>query len=217
MALSYSPVASGKLSTLDAVPAVPSDPPNEPSSPGSNLALLELRAKYAEMLAMRLAEPRTGAPRAATADPRRLRARMNDLAERFPGALREIDRLPLSTIEQRIAELDAVVGAGSEPSRWMVAVATFHALTRGVLVAKRWLRGRKVVDASFAVRFAQDLPRLPFPADGLAWKGELASVASPPRGRLLDLVFARLARELGTSEGAARHLVFGDRGNPADA
>jgi hypothetical protein len=172
--------------------------------------LLELRSKYAEMLAMRVADERAGQGRGAALDERRVRARMNDLAERFPGALREIDALPLTVIERRIAELDATAEAKAEPAPWMVAVALFHALTRGVLVAKRWLRGRKDVDDSFASRFSHDLSNLPFPADSRAWTSELASVARPPRGRLLDLVFVRLARDLRLSEAAARDLVFGE-------
>ena len=156
---------------------------------------------------MRLADlaPQTGAP----ADPRQLRARMSELAARFPGALRETDELTLDAIDCRIAALDAVAGQRGEALPWMEAVALFHALTRGALVAKRWLNGRKQVDDGHAALFARDLQALPFPEDSRAWACDLARVASPPRGRLLDLVFTRLARQLAVPEADARALVFG--------
>jgi hypothetical protein len=168
-------------------------------------ALEELRAKYAEMLAMRL-EHASGAE-----DPAAVRRRMGTLAARFPGALREIDDLELEEIQRRIAALDDVLAERRPADAWMEAVALFHALARGALVAKRWLAGRKRVDARTEAAFAESLSELPFGRDAGAWGGELARVASPPGGRLTALVFVRLARVLGVSEREARRLVFAAR------
>jgi len=180
--------------------------------------LVQLRRKYGEMLSMRLAHD-SGAETEA-----RARQRMAELASRFPGALREIDELELAVIRERIERLDAALRGDGPVERWMEAVGLFHSLARGALRAKRWLAGRKTVDAITVLAYASDVADLAVAdpagpagagavdgavADGLAWTGELARIAAPPRGRIMDLVFARLARTLGTTEREARHLVFG--------
>lgn len=171
----------------------------------SHVALEDLRAKYAEMLTMRL-EHASG-----DEDVEAVRERMNALAARYPGALREIDRLELPEIRRRITALDDVLAlrAGAVVEPWMEAVALFHALSRGALVAKRWLRGRKRVDAGLEQQFAESLPALEFPEDTRQWGGDLARLAAPPGGRWTTLVFARVGGALGVSERQARQLVFG--------
>jgi hypothetical protein len=168
-----------------------------------SVTLLELRAKYAEMLSMRLEHA------AGTEDLERVRGRMAELASRFPGALRELDDLTLDEIRARVHGLDAALGGTAEAEPWMEAAARFHALARGALAVKRWLAGRKRIDAAVERAFAHAAPTFAFPDDARRWTHALARVASPPRGRVMDAVFARLAEELGTSERAARRLVFG--------
>lgn len=165
--------------------------------------LKELLGKYVEMLAMR-AEHASGVE-----DAEAVRPRMAELAMRFPGALREIDDLELDEIRRRVATLERVLDGEREPEPWMGAVARFHELTRGALCAKRWLAGRKRVDASVQAAFEASIEGLAFPEEARSWTHDLARIASPPRGRVTDLVFARLAQELGASERAARRLVFG--------
>jgi hypothetical protein len=163
-----------------------------------------LRAKYAEMLAMRLAHE------AGEEDPEAVRHRMVELALRYPGALREIDELVLGDIRERIEALDRVVRGQEDMAEWMDAIGLFHALMRGALSVKRWLAGRKHVDAAVEEGFACALAGLAFPDDARAWQSELARIASPPRGRVSALVFERVAKHLGTSEARARRLVFGN-------
>jgi hypothetical protein len=91
----------------------------------------------------------------------------------------------------------------------MHASSRFHALARGALCAKRWLGGRRRVDAAVERAFVAAVSSLAFPEEARAWARELGVLASPPRGRLTDAVFARVGRELGVTERAARHLVFG--------
>jgi hypothetical protein len=179
-------------------------------------ALEELRGKYAEMLAMRV-EHASGSE-----DPSAVRRRMAALAARFPGSLREIDDLELQEIRRRVAALDGVLADGRGVEPWMEAVALFHALARGALVAKKWLAGRKRIDRRALRSYAETVSSLPFPEDARQWAAELGRVASPPRGRVTALVFARLARELGVSEREARRRVFSarreavGRGDPGD-
>ena len=172
--------------------------------------------KYGEMLSMRLAHD-SGAESEA-----RARERMAELASRFPGALREIDDLELGAIRDRIGRLDAALRGDAAVERSMEAVGLFHALARGALRAKRWLAGRKTVDPTTVLEYeraigdeAHGAPVSGTPgaealaADALSWSSELARIAAPPRGRIIDLVFGRLARTLGTTELEARYLVFG--------
>lgn len=85
----------------------------------------ELREKYAELRALRTD--------ASGADPTR---RMRALAARFPGALREIDALPLETIDARLRALDAVL-AGAPEAEWMRIAAAFHVAMRAALDRRR--------------------------------------------------------------------------------
>src|SRR5271165_4003571 len=102
----------------------------------------QLRDKYVEMVAMRVAH---AAGQEEAAD---VRARMSALAARFPGALREIDDLDLVELRTRIAKLEGVLTGALPTEPWMEAVALFHKMTRGALCAKRWLSGRKRTDAA---------------------------------------------------------------------
>jgi hypothetical protein len=186
--------------------------------------LEQLRAKYAEMLSMRLAHE-SGVESKA-----RARRRMAELASRFPGALREIDELELAVIRDRIHRLDAALHGQSGVERWMEAVGLFHSLARGALQAKRWLAGRKTVDAATVLEYENDVVDMTEKGgaarttihsadmskvdDRLAWRSELARIAAPPRGRIMDLVFARVAQALGTTELEARSLVFGPPRRP---
>ena len=160
--------------------------------------LADLRLKYEEMLRLRALHDAGD-----ELDPRRA---MAALAARFPGALREIDELPLVEIRARIDALRTAEGDGSRVVLWMRAIHRFHALTRGALCAKRWLAGAKTADVN---AFARDLPTLCYADDARAWSGDLDKIARPPRGRITDLVFARIATELGVAEAEARALVFG--------
>jgi len=168
-------------------------------------ALRDIRAKYVEMLSMRM-EHRSG-----DEDEARARERMARLAARFPGALRELDELELRVIRARIAGLDAVLAGRAEIEEWMEAIATFHSLARGALHAKRWLGGRKRVDAALASAYERQAAQFEFSNDALRWSRALDRIARPPRGRLLDLIFARVALDLGTTQDRARSLVFRPR------
>jgi hypothetical protein len=162
-----------------------------------------LREKYVAMLGMRRRHE------AGEEDAGEVKREMAELATRYPGALREMDDLPVEVIEQRIEGLAAAIEGRGEVEAWMRATARFHVLARGALCAKRWLGGRKRVDAAVERAFAAEAGSLAFPEEARAWAGELGELASPPRGRVTDAVFARVGRELDRTARAARRLVFG--------
>jgi hypothetical protein len=158
-----------------------------------------LRAKYEEMLRLRLLDE-AGEPH----DPPEA---MATLASRFPGALRELDDLATDEIRARIEAIANAVGAGSVLA-WMEATVRYHAIARGAFAAKRWLGKQKAIDAVTRQAFAAAVATFPHASDAAAWVDELDRVAHPPRGRVNDLVFERLARELNVAIDDARELVF---------
>lgn len=182
-----------------------------PQSPASGLVdaadLRALREKYERMLALREAHAR--AKRDVTYAEPNPEAEMTLLAERFPGSLRELDRLALDDILARIEALSRAERAPSTAARWMVAQIVFHRLARGALAAKRWLGGRRRVTDSDRARFRRELPTLPRAADASLVADDLDRIAAPPRGRLMDVVHARTAEILGITEAESRALVFG--------
>jgi hypothetical protein len=159
--------------------------------------LASLRVKYEEMLRLR--------QDASGADPRRA---MAALASRYPGALREIDELPLAALRSRVDELAAAEAAGGV-APWMEAIHWFHVLTRGALCAKKWLGGRKSVDAELTLEFDRVVDGFCWGEDARAWRDKLGRIASPPRGRVTDLVFEEIGARLRVSIDDARLLVFG--------
>lgn len=167
--------------------------------------LRALRDKYEQMLRLRQLHARAKEePDFIEPDPR---PAMAALARLYPGALREIDELPLDVIERRIAEVAAAELDASCIAPWMTAQAAFHRLARGALAVKRWLAGRTPtpeIDEAFAAALAT----LPEREDALAWATDLAAVAKPPRGRVMDLVYEKLALELGVDVSAAREVVL---------
>jgi hypothetical protein len=166
----------------------------------SREALLDLHVKYMEMRRLRIL-----ALESPTVDPK---AWMAELATRFPGALREIDELPLEEIDARLTALSTASADAAMVEPWMEATARFHELTRGVLAVKRWLAGKKEIATTDRAEFERIAKDLPHGEDAIAWRDDLEAIANPPRGKVTDLVFARIARELTTTTENARRLVF---------
>lgn len=162
--------------------------------------LAALRGKYEEMLRLRL-QADAGVP----GDPRRA---MAALASEFPGALREIDDLPLDAIRERLRALREAE-SGGPIATWMTATYLFHALTRGALCAKRWLGGRKSIDVSTLAAFDDAANAFCWSDDARTWRDDLGRLASPPRGRVTELVYRRVGQTLGISPEGVRLLVFG--------
>ncbi len=97
------------------------------------MEIWELREKYATLEALRVAR-RAHTPGSRSEVPREaLRA----LAARFPGALRELERLPLALITARHAELAEVArGLAPEPL-WAEAQRRYHRTLRRALAVNR--------------------------------------------------------------------------------
>jgi hypothetical protein len=135
-----------------------------------------------------------------------VRAVFKALAEEFPGALNELDMLPLDEIDRRAAALEAAATGAHEA--WMAWLADYHALFRAALRIKLCLpRGRDAPEAG-AARLAQDVSR----DVGIDVDEEfVALVMRPPSGRIANVVFARIARRYEVDETQIRDALFPHR------
>jgi hypothetical protein len=134
-----------------------------------------------------------------------VRPRLRALAERFPGALRELDELSTDEIDSRIAALDRVVHEQASVEPWMAVMCRFHDLTRAALRAKRWLGSQRSIDdrtrEAFVRAHAND--------EAIQWTEQLQELATPPTGRISQVVVRRVAREHHVSLEDAVCLVRG--------
>jgi hypothetical protein len=150
--------------------------------------LLALERKYRCLLELRggAREPEGGVLRA--------------LASEFPGALRELDILPLATLERRLRTVAAAV-AGAEPSPWVHWMLAYHRRMRLALAIKRKLGDARLEPGAIArgagAEFGEELePEF------------VAKVARPPGGRLNRLVFELLEAEFGRSRVELESTLF---------
>jgi hypothetical protein len=147
------------------------------------------------------------------------------LAEEFPGALRELQTLPLDVLEARAGALAAAV-AGASPDPWMLWMSDYHALLRAALRIKRRLRRHAPLDDAAAEALAAEVAsttpnttRAQGPAVApvpLIDRAFVQAVAHPPGGRMNQIVFERLALLHGTpAETIAAALFTRRRRSPA--
>jgi hypothetical protein len=150
----------------------------------------DLLDKYIEMHALRCLDAS-----GELVDPK---PRMRALAKRFPGALREIDELPLEIIQSRIATLrESDSSPEKQPEKWVLAMLRFHVAMSDVLAIKRILGRREIT------------PALRAAAERVSSAWDLDRIARPPAGKLTALVFEHIAKSMGIDAEEARELVFG--------
>jgi hypothetical protein len=164
--------------------------------------LTGLRTKY---LAIR--ELRSAAALESSVAPR---AQLAALARAFPGALRELDQLPMDHVEARLLAIDRALAEGDEPEIWMRLQVGYHGFMRAVLRIRRLSRGRplEIVDAKselLALRYdpASDEP----PPERFDLEA-LQMIRRPPGGRLNPWVFKEVARDHGVTPDLVQQALF---------
>jgi hypothetical protein len=164
--------------------------------PPSREALLDLAEKYEKLAELRRARAR--------GEPIPERSVFKALAERFPGALRELDVLSLDLLDTRAASLRAAL-AGGPVEPWMAWMIGYHALSRAALrIRLRAVKHRLVSDGR-----AGDLAE-----DASSHAGVridevfVRAVLRPPAGRIANVVHARLAAAFGAPSALIRAALI---------
>lgn len=158
------------------------------------LALLD--AKYAQIEALRLSRERS--------EPLPERAVFKALSERFPGALRELDTLPMDVVAKRRQMLgEAIAGGAIAP--WMAWMVAYHALLRAAL----WIKLRTANTPDVPSERIESLVR------GVSGEFELdvdvqfvMDVVRPHAGRLNAVVLHRLELVFGVPAVDIRAALF---------
>lgn len=163
-------------------------------------ALVLLRDKYQRMLEMRRLHDSGVAH-----DPR---AQMRALAAEFPGALRELDELPLATIEQRVNQLSDVIEQRTAPQSWMVWMVNYHGHLRAALRIKRMALPRSDLDAALRMLQRDYVAAHDEPPLVVFDRETLMAVLKPANGRLSQWVFARIAEHHGVSMAEVQSHLF---------
>jgi hypothetical protein len=133
-----------------------------------------------------------------------VRSELRCLAEEFPGALRELDVLPLRVIEHRLAELESAASDG-RAAAWMSWMHEYHALMRLALDVKRRIPKRRALDDEQARALAESTSRR---AGRSCDPSFVRAVARPPGGRLNRLVFEHLASRFETDTEIIHRTLF---------
>ncbi len=157
-----------------------------------SFALTRLARKYERLIELRR-EPSDVRP-----------ADLRKLAEEFPGALRELDALPLAELERRLSSVRSAIEGGPTEAliEWLIG---YHSLMRTALAVKRRLAGLRRPSGEHARRLAEALTL----EMGVTCSVELVQqVAAPPGGRLNELVLGRLAQTSGRTTGELRSAMF---------
>ena len=162
-------------------------------------ALAALADKYRRMLRMRQEDAAGEAD-----DPR---SQMRELAERFPGALREIDELRLEVIEQRIEVLEAALRGDAELPEWAGWLCSYHGWMRAALRIKRLLAEHPADDPLELVGSLYQ-PAVDEPSRERLNADALAAIAQPPGGRLNPWVLDQVALDHGADPQLIRLTLF---------
>lgn len=162
--------------------------------------LLALEGKYAQLETLRRAREK--------GEPVPERAVFKALAERFPGALRELDMLPMDVIEKRRQALGMAITSGLvEP--WMSWMVAYHALVRVALWIKIRTAKQPDVTPERMVFLTQTITReFGFGVD----EAFVKDVARPREGRINAVVLGKLEELFAVSAGEIRMGLFGRRG-----
>lgn len=164
----------------------------------SPAALEVLRAKYRTMRAMRLCR---------ATEPDRVRTDMRELSSRFPGALRELDELPLAEIDARIAAIEAAASGRGPVPGWAPTLIRYHGFMRVALRLKRAVR--RDADLEAVSRWVLDHYRAgPDEPPGDEILGAAANILRPPSGRLSRWVLGQIAAREGRSLAEVEREAF---------
>jgi hypothetical protein len=146
--------------------------------------LRQLARKYRRMGELRRTLPRAEEKKKIDEE---TRAELRQFAAAWPGALRELDSLATEEIDGRAEALEAAAKGLAPVEEWMRWMSGYHALMRDALAVRRG-QAPPHVDEAFA-----------------------HAVAKPPHGRIMSVIFDRLAAQHGTDRRTIWDALFPPR------
>lgn len=153
----------------------------------------DLARKYAELV--RLRDGTTGFSR----------ARLSELSREFPGALRELDALPLEELSERLKLAEASARRGAALAPFVDWIRTYHDMMRLALGVRAQLGNQRAPDP----RLVSDIvAAFESALDGTCDAEFVNAVARPPEGRLNHVVFARLSARFDAAPRAIEERLF---------
>lgn len=170
--------------------------------------IASLRGKYREIKRLRDEHAAHASGPGVLGEARDPKRDMAALARRFPGALRELDELPMAVVEARLAALDLAIAASTVP-QWAALQLGYHGTFRAVLRIKRSagrLRDLSALEAALDDLRAQAHDDEPIWAD--LDPRSLASIVRPAGGRLHPWVLAHVARIFGVSSATVAQSLY---------
>ena len=132
------------------------------------------------------------------------RAVFKALAGEFPGCLNELDTLPLEDIDAR-AEALVLAAAGGPVVDWMIWLAGYHALLRAALRIRIRTTRIRAIDDARAREIAEDAAAHSGATIDPAF---VHAVIRPPGGRIIPVVYARLAALHGAPAAEIKRALF---------
>jgi hypothetical protein len=162
--------------------------------------LARLSAKYRALGDLRRARDR--------GEPIPERGVFRALAAEFPGALNELDNLPLEEIDRRLAALERAAGGG-EAEPWMAWMGAYHGLMRAALYVKIRVARAAAISAEEAAGLAAKAGAHAGVDVDAAF---VRAVMNPPGGRLNRVVMGALEARFGVGAGEIRGALFPRRG-----
>lgn len=185
------------------------------SKTGLKEALIE---KYRLMLAMRLereALEAQGILKFTGEASEQRRAANKALSRRFPGALKELDRLGSAVLENKLEALEQLGPGDKNFPLWAKISFDYHHLLAEALAVKRWLAYRKrklavleeTLEAFRALNGKHyDLAHWPEVSDA---EYLLQQITNPPGGRLSQLVWEVLQERFSLTIQEMQAMTFG--------
>jgi hypothetical protein len=154
----------------------------------------DLLDKYLTMRRLREERDRAVSANVPHTPPREM---LRSISQRWPGVLAEIDRIAPDVLHDRIAVLEKVLETGGEPPLWARAWMLAHSRLRGALAIKFRLRGGRALGDPTTL-----------PPESAPYLDRIGEIASPPNGRLVDLVFGEVAEMVGVEPSQMRTLLM---------
>ena len=176
-----------------------------------------LQEKYRLMLAMRLEREeleRQGIMKFSGSAAQQRKEASRQLARRFPGVLKELDRFDAESLKSRLVVLEAC-HADADLPLWAEITFNFHELLRNALKIKSWIASQRAEARSQEDILAAFLSTQQELYDPEHWSSAysiehlLEKIATPPGGRLSHLVWEVLEERFELSAGEMRQLAFG--------